>query len=163
MQQSGEFIPKELNRAILDWAKENCSGEAVEGMGKLLLEHRQVFRTQNSVWNGVTTMMREDGFEEAEASSRMHLRCIDYLTFNELGTLVLELLDTIFTGVTDVNAGRKLREEESTALRKTRRSTAITAVPTRATALTIRGHGAVNAAIAESIVNLPQPGFSVSG
>ena len=41
MPQPGEVIDKELNRALLAWAKENCQPEAVKEFNGLLLKYRE--------------------------------------------------------------------------------------------------------------------------
>lgn len=118
MQQPGEVIDKELNRALLGWAKQNCSAEAVKGLSDLLLEHRNRFKKSNSVWETVIQMMKQD---KMAGNGSPHIRCIDYLTFDQLGQLVLGLMEKVFPGLTDDLARKRVRENWQEGVAKVRR------------------------------------------
>lgn len=118
MQQPGEVIEKELNRALLDWAKQNCTSEAAKGLSDLLLEHRNRFKKSNSVWETVIQMMRQDN---VAGNGSPHIQCIDYLTFDQLGRLVLGLMEEVFPGLTDDLARKRVRENWQEGVAKVRR------------------------------------------
>ncbi len=118
MQQPGEVIDKELNRALLDWAKQNCTVEAVKSLNDLLLEHRTRFKTSNSVWETVTQMMQQDN---VGGNGLPHIQCIDYLTFDQLGRLVLGLMEAVFPRLTDDVARKRIRENWQEGVAKVRR------------------------------------------
>ena len=49
-QCENEFIPIDLNRALLAWA-DGARGSAVrDGLNAMLIEHRKEFRKRNSAW-----------------------------------------------------------------------------------------------------------------
>lgn len=118
MQQPGEVIDKELNRALLKWAKEECSEEASKALNRLLLEHRNAFKKSNSVWIAVNKMMQEDKVDD-QASP--HIQCIEYLTFNQLGGLVLDLTDEVFLQLPNGLEKKRLREAWQEGIAKVRR------------------------------------------
>lgn len=93
MPQPGEVIQKELNRSLLDWAKQNCTADAVKGLNELLLHHRAEFKKANSVWVTTLEMMRQDS---VPGDGSPHIQCINYLTVDQLGQLVLWLADEVF-------------------------------------------------------------------
>jgi len=118
IQQPGEVIDKELNRALLKWAKEHYSEEASKSLNDLLLEHRNAFKKSNSVWATVNQMMKEENVED-DASP--HIQCIEYLTFNQLGGLVLDLTDEVFPQLPDDLAKKRLRDAWQEGVAKVRR------------------------------------------
>ena len=118
MPQPGEVIDKELNRAILEWAKQNCTAEAVKGLNDLILEHRARFKKSNSVWETVVQMMQQDN---VAGNGSPHIQCIDYLTFDQLGRLVLGLMEEAFPGLTDDLARKRVRENWLEGVAKVRR------------------------------------------
>ena len=118
MPQPGEVIDKELNRSLLKWAKENCSDEAVKGLNELLLQHRADFKKANSVWATATEMMRQDGIS---GDGSPHIQCIDYLTLDQLGRLVLGLLEEVFPRLTDDVDKKRVRESWQEGAAKVRR------------------------------------------
>ena len=93
-QGDATFITPELNRVLLEWAGTEGSAELKESLNRVLVAHRTAFKESNSVWWRVSKMMDEEPVD-AEAIPR-HLRCIEYLTFAELGDLVITLLDQAF-------------------------------------------------------------------
>jgi hypothetical protein len=95
MPQPGEVIDKELSRALLSWAKESCEPAAVKQLNVLLLKHRQEFKTKNSAWEAVNAMMRRNNVD-ADKDGSPHIRGLDYLTLDQLGRLVLMLMDAVF-------------------------------------------------------------------
>lgn len=107
MQQPGEVIDKELNRALLKWAKENCSEEAVRDFNELVLQHRSTYKKVRSVWASTTDMMLQDGNADDNAH---HISRIDYLTFDQLGHLVLNLKNEVFPDLNDSRASERRRQ-----------------------------------------------------
>jgi len=119
MQQPSELISGDLNRDILKWARDNCLEETVTRLNDLILKHRKAFKEENSVWAGALRMLREDG---VEINGTPQLRCIDYLTFDQLGRLVVDLMDDLFPNVPqDDLKKRQLKERWSESLSKVRR------------------------------------------
>jgi hypothetical protein len=107
MQQPGEVIDKELNRALLSWAKEKFEPDAVKELNGLLLKHRQEFKTKNSVWETVNAMMQRENIDEGGLS---HIKGLDYLTLDQLGQLVLVLIDQVFPRLADEMTTKRVRE-----------------------------------------------------
>lgn len=107
IQQPGEVIDKDLNRAILEWAKQNCKPEAVKGLNDLLLHHRTEFKKANSVWVTVTAMIQQDN---VPVDGSPHIQCIDYLTLDQLGRLVLGLKDQVFPRLNDKSTKEQRKE-----------------------------------------------------
>lgn len=118
MQQPGEVIDKDLNRAILEWAKQNCTPEAVKGLNDLLLQHRTEFKKTSSVWATVTAMMQQD---DVSGNGSPHIQGIDYLTLDQLGRLVLSLMEQVFPRLTDDLAKKRVRESWQEGVAKVRR------------------------------------------
>lgn len=118
MQQPGEVIDKDLNRAILEWAKQNCTPEAVKGLNDLLLQHRTEFKKTSSVWATVTAMMQQD---DVGGNGSPHIQGIDYLTLDQLGRLVLSLMGQVFPRLTDDLAKKRVRENWQEGVAKVRR------------------------------------------
>ena len=88
-----EVIDKELNRALLAWAKQNCQPDAVKEFNDLLLNHRKDFKAKNSVRETVNAMMRRDNVDD---DALPHIKGLDYLTLDQLGRLALMLIDQVF-------------------------------------------------------------------
>jgi len=86
MQQPGEVIDKELNRALLSWAKEKFEPDAVKEIERPSSETSPKFKTKNSVWETVNAMMQRENIDEGGLS---HIKGLDYLTLDQLGQLVL--------------------------------------------------------------------------
>lgn len=118
MQQPGEVIDKPLNRSLLDWAKQNCPAQAVKDLNDLVLQHRGEFKKANSVWVTVEEMMRQDGLSD---DGSPHIQCIAYLTFDQLGRLVLGLMEEVFPRLTDDIAKKRVRESWQEGIAKVRR------------------------------------------
>ena len=118
MQQPGEVIDKELNRSLLEWAKRNGTPDATKSINELLQERRSAFKKANSVWATVTEMMRRDTVQD---DGSPHIQCIDYLTFEQLGQLVLDFTDLVFPCLTDDRERPRLRERWHEAVAKVRR------------------------------------------
>lgn len=115
MQQPGEVIDAELNRALLAWAKEKCKPDTVKELNDLLLKHRHEFKKNNSVWEVASAMKRRDHVEDDGAP---HLQCLDYLTLDQLGRLVLRLIDQVFPRYPDEAVAKRLKEGWQEAVAK---------------------------------------------
>ena len=118
MQQPGEVLDKELNRALLGWAKQNCTAEAVKGLSNLLLHHRTEFKKANSTWVIAKDMMGRDNLTSDGAP---HIQCIDYLTLDQIGRLVLTLMDEAFPHLGDDLAKKRVRENWREGVAKVQR------------------------------------------
>jgi hypothetical protein len=118
MQQPGEVIDKELNRTLLSWAKENSQPAAVKDLNELLLKRRQRFKIENSVWETVKAMMRRENVED---DGLPHIKGLDYLTLDQLGRLVLVLIDQVFPRFPDEVAAKRTKEGWQEALAKVAR------------------------------------------
>jgi hypothetical protein len=107
MQQPKELIDKKLYRSLLEWAKQKCAPEAVKGLNDLLLQHRTEFKKANSVWIAANeTARREDVSDDGSA----HIRCIDNLTLDQLGRLVLGLIEEVLPRLANELARKRARE-----------------------------------------------------
>ncbi len=97
--------------------------ELRKSLNDLLLEHRAAFKAGNSVWVKVSRMMEKDEDTENEAPAIPdRLRCIDYLTFAELGDVLMELFDNVFPCVaSDANKRGTLTERWRESLAMVRR------------------------------------------
>lgn len=118
MQQPGEVIDKELNRTLLSWAKEKCPPDAVKELNDLILKHRQDFKTKNSVWETVNAMLR---LENVNNDGLQHIQGLDYLTLDQLGRLVLMLIDQVFPRFPDEVSAKRVKEGWQEALAKVAR------------------------------------------
>ncbi len=118
MQVPGEVIEAELNRALITWAREKGQPDAVKELNELLLKHRQEFKKNNSAWEVAHAMMRRDKVEEDGAP---HLQCLDYLTLDQLGRLVLGLIDQVFPRLPDEAAAKRVKEGWQEAIAKVAR------------------------------------------
>lgn len=96
-QGDAELLPAGLNRALLDWAGKQESADLRESLNAILVEHRKEFKLQNSVWTRVERLMKEDA-DEGAGQLPVQERAVDYLTFNELGDFVIELLGRTLPG-----------------------------------------------------------------
>jgi hypothetical protein len=97
-QADNEFMPPELNKALLAWAEKEGGKELRESLNLLLVERRKEFRVANTVWAKVNAMMAGDRSLADAKPSAAHLRCVEYLTFNELGTAFLDVLERRLAG-----------------------------------------------------------------
>lgn len=118
MQQPGEVIDKELNRTLLSWAKEKCPPDAVKELNDLILKHRQDFKTKNSVWETVNAMLR---LENVNNDGLQHIQGLDYLTLDQLGRLVVMLIDQVFPRFPDEVSAKRVKEGWQEALAKVAR------------------------------------------
>jgi hypothetical protein len=107
MQQPGEVIDEDLNRAIMKWSRESCTEEARQNLVKIISEQRDVFKKAHSVWETAMHMMRQDG---VSGDGSPHIQCIDYLTVDQLGQLVLWLKDDVFPRLNDDSAKKQRKE-----------------------------------------------------
>ena len=106
MQRPGGVIDEKLNRSLLSWAKENCKPELVKGLSELILNHRIEFRKANSAWATATHMMRQ---EKLKSDGSWHLQCVDYLTLDQLGQVVLTLIQKALPRLCDTPAEQWVR------------------------------------------------------
>lgn len=118
MQEPGEIIDSGLNRSLLDWANTNCEVDAVKRLTDLIKQHRVEFKKVNSVWVKATQMMSRDGVLD-EGSP--HTECIPYLTLDQLGLLVLGLMDEVFPRLEGDGAKQRVRETWREGVAKVRR------------------------------------------
>ena len=118
MPQPGEVIDKELNRALLAWAKENCPPDAVKEFNGLLLKHREEFKTKNSVWETVNATMRR---EKVDDDALLHIKGLEYLTLDQLGRLAVMLIDQVFPRLPDELVARRIKDGWQEALAKVAR------------------------------------------
>jgi hypothetical protein len=105
-----DFMPSELNRALLDWAGTAYGEDAKRALNAMLVERRKAFRATNSVWSRVTAMMQGDLAAEERGRLPEYLRCVDYLTFTELGGVLLDLMDEVFPRASREQDKAKLRD-----------------------------------------------------
>ena len=93
IQQPGEVIDEGLNATIRKWSKDNNSDASHKTLIEILNQHRDAFRGENSAWAGAIKMMERDNVVGDESR---HLHAIEYLTFNQLGALLIGLMDQAF-------------------------------------------------------------------
>ena len=122
IQSDREYIPKDLNKALFNWADEAGISDLRKSLGALLTEHRIKFKKNNSVWVRVSRMMENEQEKDDDPPIPDYLRYIDYLTFSELGVILIRLLDVIFPGIADdvrvrTNLESRWRENISKILR----------------------------------------------
>jgi hypothetical protein len=115
MTAPGEVIDKELNRDLLAWAKAKCPPEAAKELSDLLSKHRQEFKKNNSAWEAATAIMRRDGLED---DAEPHLQRLEYLTLDQLGRLVLGLIDRIFPRLPDDLTTKRVKDDWNEAVAK---------------------------------------------
>lgn len=108
MQQPGDVIEEKLHSAILKWSRENVPEASHKALSSLILDHRNALKIVNSVWSTTQTMMERDNV--ADDGSR-HIQSIDYLTFDQLGQLVLLLKEAVFPRLQDGDAKKQKRDE----------------------------------------------------
>jgi hypothetical protein len=118
IQQPKEMIDEKLNGAILKWSRENCSEEAHKVLTSILSEHRDAFKAANSAWYTAMKMMQRDG---AADDGSPHIQCIDYLTLDQLGVLVLALMGEVFPHLKKESDKKRVREAWLEAVAKMRR------------------------------------------
>ena len=118
MQQPGEVIDAELNRALLSWARENCEPAGLKELNGLLLNHRQEFKAKNSVWETINAIMRRENVND---DGMPHIKGLDYLTLDQLGRLVLMLIDQVFPHFPDEVTAKRVKEGWQEALAKVAR------------------------------------------
>lgn len=109
-QGENEFIPAELNRALLAWADGNGGLALRESLNSVLIEHRKAFRKSNSVWARVTRLMEEEETQGDSQPVPEHLRCLQYMTLRELSDVLIEHFERAFPRVPSPDAQRRLRE-----------------------------------------------------
>jgi len=107
-QSSGELIQSALNKVLLDWARDNGGQETRDNLNSLLVEHRKAFRSSNSLWVRIIRMIREDVPPGDPEPMPEHLMSVDYLTFGELGRLLLDLFDDVFPMLASQDSKKKL-------------------------------------------------------
>ena len=73
----------------------------------MLSEHRSAFRAANSVWEAAMKAMQQDGVAD---HGLPHMHSIEYLTFEQLGQLVLILKDEVFPCLNDKVAKERRKE-----------------------------------------------------
>ena len=98
-QGDADFLSMDLNRALLDWADKAGGPDLRQGLNAILVEQRKAFRERNSVWSRIKRMMEDDANDEDNSVIPEYLRCVEYLTFGEVGDVVVSLLDRMFPGV----------------------------------------------------------------
>jgi hypothetical protein len=103
---------------LLDWARRNCSEEALKGLNELLKQHRDEFKKANSVWATAEAMMRQDAVWD---DGLPHIRRIEYLTFDQLGRLVIDFMEQVFPQLPDDLAKKRVRESWQEGVAKVRR------------------------------------------
>ena len=118
MQQPGRVIDKELNRSLLKWAKKNCTAEATTELNNLILHHRIEFKKVNSAWSIAANLM---GQEHLASDGLPHIQCVDYLTLEQLGRLVLALLDEVLPHLGDSPVKKRVRENWNEGVAKVQR------------------------------------------
>jgi hypothetical protein len=117
-QGEREFMPADLNKELLEWAIKQGGPDLRDQIGDILSRHRLIFKAANSVWARVTQMMQAEEPEVEGQPVPEHLRAIEYLTFGELGELLLALFDRVFPSLVEkpaVKAVVKQRWQESIA------------------------------------------------
>lgn len=116
------LLSAEISQSVTHWIEKRSGTILKQSLNALILQHRDDFRTDNSIWARVTRMMKADGYEADERSIPEHLGCIDYLTFNELEVTLIDLLDEVFPGIASEElAKRKLKERWQENLSKLKR------------------------------------------
>jgi hypothetical protein len=117
-----KLLSEEISQEFIHWFEKRSGIVLKQSLNTLILQHRDVFRKDNSIWGRVTRMMRADGYEADELSIPEHLGCINYLTFNELEVILVELLDEVFPAIaSDDLAKRRTKERWQENLSKLRR------------------------------------------
>lgn len=111
MQKPGKLISSELDSLILKWVKSNCSESANSQFVEIINEKRKQFKISNSVWENIVRLMKQDNESENDENMN-YLQCVEYLTFNELKDLIINLLDLLFKPSTN-NVELKNRLKES--------------------------------------------------
>jgi hypothetical protein len=118
MQQPGSIIEDTLNAAILKWSREKMPEELHKALAGLIAEHRDAFKARNSVWASTQTMIESDNLPD---DGSRHLQAIDYLTLDQLGTLVIGLTDGVFPRLTKDADKKQLRDRWLEGVAKIRR------------------------------------------
>ena len=118
MQQPKDMVDENLLRAILKWSRDNCTDDAQKSLGKLMSEHREAFKKANSVWEASMGMIQGDGVEIGDAP---HLQAINYLTLDQLGVLVLEMMDDVFPRTEKDVDKKRVRDDWLEGVAKARR------------------------------------------
>jgi hypothetical protein len=118
MQQPGDVIEEKLNAAILRWSREKNSEDAHRSLTSLITEHRNAFRAGNSAWTGTLKMMERDGIPDGDSS---HINAIDYLTFDQLGTLAMALMEHAMPRLRKDLDRKRVRDRWLEAIAKVRR------------------------------------------
>jgi hypothetical protein len=117
-----KILSEETSQAVIHWLEKQSGAVLKQNLNALILQHRDAFRKDNSIWARIIRMMRADGYEADELSIPEHLGCINYLTFNELEVVLVELLDEVFPAIaSDDLAKRRTKERWQENLSKLRR------------------------------------------
>jgi hypothetical protein len=87
-------------------------------LNSILLKHRQEFKARNSVWETVNAMVRR---ENTDSDGLPHIKGLDYLTLDQLGRLVLVMIDQVFPRFPDETAAKRVRGGWQEALAKVAR------------------------------------------
>lgn len=109
-QSDRDFMPADLNKSLLGWAEQQGGAEGKASLNRLLVQHRLAFKEGNSIWAKTQGMMAADILPDGVESAPVHLRCLDFLTFNELSVLLIDLLDDVFPSVPEGIEKNRLRE-----------------------------------------------------
>jgi hypothetical protein len=115
LQQPGEVIDETLNAAIRKWSRENNSETSHKDLVEMLKEHREAFRSANSAWIVARKMMERDNMLD---SGSPHLHAIDYLTFDQLGTLLMGQMDEAFPRLVKDFEKKQVRDRWQEAVAK---------------------------------------------
>ncbi|AEB08773.1 hypothetical protein [Desulfobacca acetoxidans] len=99
-QSEQEFIPSDLNRELLQWAREQGVPDLRESLSELINRHRLSFKEKNSLWSRIEHLIRQEGLIDTDDQSSTYLRYVDYLTFGELGAAILDNVGEVFPGLT---------------------------------------------------------------
>jgi len=105
-QSDRVFIPSDLNIALLEWASKAGGPTLKQDLNSLILQHRNAFRVQNSVWARVNRMVAGVDLSGLEQSVPTHLHAVEYLTLTELGGVLLDLFEEVFSAYKGNEAGR---------------------------------------------------------
>jgi hypothetical protein len=120
MQQPGEVIEEKLNEDVLKWSREtNPDADGPhKALTTLITDRRKAFKTANSVWATTQKMMERD--QVTDDGSR-HIQSIDYLTFDQLGTLMVSSMDYAFPRIVKGGDKKRVRESWQEGVAKIRR------------------------------------------
>ncbi len=109
-QSDREFMPAYFNRDLLKWADKTGCPTMGQDLKALILENRMRFKEENSVWSRVNILMTEDASPNTEPAASPYLRYVEYLTFTELGDILITLIDQAFPGISSDGATKNIVE-----------------------------------------------------